>query len=637
MEASPLTRQPPPEVFTPKIIELYSSLFLFWNYKDDHDGADKPDGFWREFFLLKPEKTHLRKMLNEMSPTDVSLLHSRTRSLFSRAIDTIKTEHGIASLHALETLTIFLSCLLSKKYSHPSSDIIDILAGLDHIDTVFADFITALDAIVRNSTDWDFRRKAIQVLLAVTAGAYQTTLLTYMLQRDLFPCLIKFIQETETAGQILGPFILLGLLANYNKFELQNPYQLRLNDFVNEATICRIIDCIGLTCQTLRTGYVDVQDDLPEGWTISSTLYMIGLGAMVPGPRPERKPVYDADTAKHIFSNLPDFNAAILLATYDFSHANKLFCFKLVDFSRHEGKEVPIASYLSLTSYLLQHAYLSERTANYAHVNLTVLRLLIEDQAICKKMCGDESLTAVRLCRQRQPFLPLVKGERVFAASLLDVMIDAINHNLRRRLDVGLYLVCVGIILRIISHLSRSRIRLSYHWSDFFRSLLSLVRFLTTYASDLKHTAHVDTLLDHVVNLLALSLSAGEAFLPDAAAYDDLFYKVIESGDVLAKFKQEYGLDKHSNSSIKTLISVNTHYKQMLTEGEGSSKKKLSNLTTNHVSQVIKQGYETLSIQAKEGLDTWDSFREADERVLLKKVARTSVGDVRAMVEAAAT
>lgn len=35
------------------------------------------------------------------------------------------------------------------------------------------------------------RHKAIGVLLAITAGAYQTTLLTYMIQRDLFPSVIK--------------------------------------------------------------------------------------------------------------------------------------------------------------------------------------------------------------------------------------------------------------------------------------------------------------------------------------------------------------------------------------------------------------------------------------------------------------
>lgn len=328
------------------------------------------------------------------------------------------------------------------------------------------------------------------------------------------------------------------------------------------------------------------------------------------------------------------------MATYDFSHANKLFCFNLVtmtgddDDDDDKAKEPPVASFLSLTSYLLQHAHLSHRATFYAHLNLMVLRVLIEDAVICKRICSDESKMAVRLCRQRQPFLPLVKGDRVLATCVLDAMVDAINHNLRRRLDVSLYTLCVGIMLRIVSYLSRSRTRLAYHWAEFFRSLLSLIRFLTTYTPDLKELAHIETLLDHVVNLVALSLSAGEAFLPTPAAYDDLFYKVVESGDVLARFQENYGLENRKTNSIDTLVSVSTHYKQMLAEGGGAAKRrKPSNLTTLEVTEVIKQGYETLSIQAKEGLDTWDRFREADERMLLKKMARASVADVRVMVE----
>ena len=37
----------------------------------------------------------------------------------------------------------------------------------------------------------DVRFRAIEVLLAITAGAYQTTLLTYMIQRDLFPSVMR--------------------------------------------------------------------------------------------------------------------------------------------------------------------------------------------------------------------------------------------------------------------------------------------------------------------------------------------------------------------------------------------------------------------------------------------------------------
>jgi hypothetical protein len=93
-------------------------------------------------------------------------------------------------------------------------------------------------------------------------------------------------------------------LANYNKFEFQNPYQMRLNDFVNEGTIKTIIRSVGYACQTLRAQYIDVQDDLPEGWTLANTLNMIGLGAIAPGGKPAPKPVYDAETAKAMFADL---------------------------------------------------------------------------------------------------------------------------------------------------------------------------------------------------------------------------------------------------------------------------------------------------------------------------------------------
>lgn len=79
---------------------------------------------------------------------------------------------------------------------------------------------------------------------------------------------------------------------------------MRLNDFVNEATIRKIIRSVGQTCQNLRQQYIDVQEDLPEGWTLKSTLNMIGLGAIAPGGKPPPKPVYDADTAKKMFAEL---------------------------------------------------------------------------------------------------------------------------------------------------------------------------------------------------------------------------------------------------------------------------------------------------------------------------------------------
>lgn len=37
----------------------------------------------------------------------------------------------------------------------------------------------------------ELRQKAVGVALAITSGAYQTSLLTYLIQRDMFPSVMK--------------------------------------------------------------------------------------------------------------------------------------------------------------------------------------------------------------------------------------------------------------------------------------------------------------------------------------------------------------------------------------------------------------------------------------------------------------
>jgi hypothetical protein len=39
--------------------------------------------------------------------------------------------------------------VLSKKYTNPSSDIINVLAGLDEVDVVLADFVAMLDTAIK--------------------------------------------------------------------------------------------------------------------------------------------------------------------------------------------------------------------------------------------------------------------------------------------------------------------------------------------------------------------------------------------------------------------------------------------------------------------------------------------------------
>ncbi|KAF2834607.1 DUF1741-domain-containing protein [Patellaria atrata CBS 101060] len=608
MEASPLTQQSRPESFQPKIIQLYEILF-----NGQEEDTELSEGFWREFFLHRPDAPSLRRILSDLKPEELLHHHEHPQELFSRAIEHVKTAIAPQDEVALDTLTVFLGAVLSKKYTNPSSDIISVLAGLHDADAVFSNFVGALDTVIRSGRNIHIRLKAVRTAISITSGAYQTGLISYFTHRDLFPALMKLVQEYDDNVQLLDPFVLLGLLANYNKFEFQNPYRLRLDDFVNDAAIRKITYCVGTICCIARDKYVAVQEDIPEGWTLSNTISYLGLGALAAGSQPTT-PIHTAEETKALFAALPGPESALLLSTYDFSVANKLFCFNLVTLpSELRNSSTPFSSFLSLTSYLIQHAYRSSRTALYTTLNLHIIQILIEDQVLAKRICSDESKTSVRLCRQRQPYLPIVKGDRVLATVLLDILIDGINHNLRRRLDLDLYI---------------SRVRLAYHWSEFWRSLLSFIKFLITYTSDILPHPSTPTLMTHLLSLLAFSLSAGESFLPDPASYDDLFYKLVETGDSLTALRDAFELSKQPSTAaaIEILISVEGHYKQLLQE------KGRRNLSPKEVAGVIKQGYETLDIGTKEGLDAWERYREGEQKTFLKKVGRIAVEDARRLV-----
>jgi hypothetical protein len=57
-----------------------------------------------------------------------------------------------------QTLTALLGGVLTKKFTNPSSDVIAILAGLDEVDRVISEFVSAIDGIIRGGGSCEFER-----------------------------------------------------------------------------------------------------------------------------------------------------------------------------------------------------------------------------------------------------------------------------------------------------------------------------------------------------------------------------------------------------------------------------------------------------------------------------------------------
>lgn len=219
----------------------------------------------------------------------------------------------------------------------------------------------------------------------------------------------------------------------------------------------------------------------------------------------------------------------------------------------------------------------------------------------------------------------------------------------------------INILFRLITYASSNKVRFSYHWSELWRSLLTLTRFLTTYSADLSSSSHIQSLTSDLIDLITFCISAGDTFLPDPSSYDDLFYKVVEADPILNRFRSAYKhlttpsksaknkadrADTDSAHSINTLISVSTHFHSLLFLSDGPSTTdnptdssqspppaaKKKRLSPREVHQIIKEGYATLSVRPQEDLSNWDKWRETDWKPQLKRIARTAVDDTKTMV-----
>ena len=298
-------------------------------------------------------------------------------------------------------------------------------------------------------------------------------------------------------------------------------------------------------------------------------------------------------------------------------------------------QETPICAYLSLCSYILHHAHRSVRATQYGILSLITIRIILEDPTTCKNLCAGPLLN-VRLCRQRPPFTPPTPSPRPPAAQILDISIDTLNHNLRRRLDVDLYISSLNLIHRLIICLAQNHIHLQYHWSLLWQSLLSLIRFLTTYSTDLlAQSNNLQAMVTPLLKSLVLAVATGNAFLPDPAAYDDLVYKLVEHADILGKFQTAYNAPTSSSgpSLIETLIAISTHFHDILEAEKGKGRIR-SALSTKEVSRVIREGYESLEITdvGALGVESFTTFREGEERSFLKRIARTAVEDAKGLI-----
>lgn len=635
----------------PKVLSIYEELFQ----PDKSGELEKSQGYWTEFFLLRCHQPALFHNLDGLTAEQTIAAKTVTRQLFRNGVEYLKgnSKSGADQENTLRILSVFLQCIFAKQFVSYSSDLINVLAGLDEIDTVFKGLVDGLDNVISNGETLSARVSAIRTTTIAAGGTYNTSLATYFTHnnsKDMFGSIISFINAEGTELYVGDAFSLLGILSGFDKLESpHNPYQTRLADFIDDSSMRRIVQASGhvwkmcldeyLTRPAVPTTPVSSSNPSPSSSTQSlgaSLAYWVGLGPAQNSPT-NGSVAPEADDDK----TPPHQTISIVLGFYEFINVNKLFSRVFIQSKANKDEKLasssdtpPFVLFINLCSWLVQNQHKTNRARVYSRLMLIILRLLIEES--CQALVDEDNKTnALAICQHRNPPLPKygAKDHHTLVEGVLDVLQCCVRYNMKAKsMDYEMYTLALTNIYQVIAHLRANKIRQSYHWQELWKSLLSLTKFINTHPSS-------DTNCKETCRLISLIFACclihgDDTILPDDKQYHDLIYKLIVSAEDIQKLTSQFA----ESPSTHVIMAAVNHYKSLL-ENSG---KATSLISSNQVSQTIKNGYQTISLQqyatsrdeqSKKTTsyllhESLPKFKESSERLFFKNLTRQVIHDV---------
>lgn len=110
-----------------------------------------------------------------------------------------------------------------------------------------------------------------------------------------------------------------------------------------------------------------------------------------------------------------------------------------------------------------------------------------------------------------------------------------------KKLPMELYVLCIGVIHRILCYQKRCRVRINYQWKDLWTALITLLKFLEQHETNLTKKMNIFDLSVQIVNILNLFITYGDTFLPTPGSYDELYYELIRTRHI---FDNVYSMGK---------------------------------------------------------------------------------------------
>lgn len=174
-----------------------------------------------------------------------------------------------------------------------------------------------------------------------------------------------------------------------------------------------------------------------------------------------------------------------------------------------------LVSFLEFCSIVMLNTK-DEMSCKTSRLCFVILTCITEDQCANGIMHDNNIAFRVQLhrtpMRHRKVVSESGKPCQPLSHTVLDLMVEFIQSNLRKSFPLHLHSLSLGIILRIICYQKKCHLRFDYHWTEVWSALINLLKFVINHENDLlKSNKHdIFTLALNCVNILNLFVTFGD-------------------------------------------------------------------------------------------------------------------------------